>query len=81
MRLTCVGAGRLRVTDRTGGLILGTGGCQRGVVFSSEWTATAHDGRTVTITVQPATAQSATHWAMDVWTGNPVVAFAPPHTA
>ena len=73
VRLVCVGAGTARVSDHTGGLIEATSGCQRGVIFSSAWSSTRHDGRTIKITVMPGT-----RWAIDVWLGTPALTFAAP---
>ncbi len=64
VRLTCSGPGPARVTDGSGGLILGTGGCERGVIFSSAWTATKHDGRSIQVVVGPMTS-----WAVELWSG------------
>jgi hypothetical protein len=64
VRMTCSGAGKVSVIDATGGLILATGGCRSGVVFSSGWTSTAHDGRLIGVRVAPGTS-----WAVEVWSG------------
>ncbi len=64
VRLTCSGPGPARVTDASGGLILGTGGCERGVIFSSAWTATKHDGRSIHVVIGPTTS-----WAVELWSG------------
>jgi hypothetical protein len=64
LRLTCSGPGTVRVTDADGGLIMATGGCRQGVVFSSQWAATAHDRSFVRVQVA-----SATSWAVEVWSG------------
>ena len=76
VRFTCVGTGTVTITDATGGLILGIGGCQRGVIYSSAWSRTRHDGHTIKITVDPTTI-----WALDLWNGNPVVTLTGPVTA
>jgi hypothetical protein len=71
LRVTCSGTGTVTITDATGGLILGTGGCAQGVVFTSAWKRTSHDGRTIKIRVNPTTI-----WAVDLWNGNPAVRIA-----
>ena len=76
VRFTCVGAGRTRVSDHTGGLIEATAGCQRGVVYSSAWSSTERDGRTVQVTVS-----TGTRWALEVWLGNPAITFVGPAVA
>ncbi|MFI5101299.1 MAG: hypothetical protein ACHQE5_12430 [Actinomycetes bacterium] len=64
VRLTCSGPGPARVTDASGGLILGTGGCEQGVIFSSAWSATKQDGRSIRVVVDPTTS-----WALELWSG------------
>ncbi len=76
VRLTCVGPGTARVTDHTGGLIEALGGCSPGVVYSSGWASTRHDGACITVTVL-----AGTRWAVDVWLGNPALTFVPPKSA
>jgi hypothetical protein len=66
LRFTCVGPGVTRITDRTGGEILGTEGCRHGVVYGSAWSSTSHDGGFVTVRVSATTA-----WAAQVWLGQP----------
>ena len=76
VRMTCVGPGKTRISDHTGGLIMATGGCARGAIYSSAWTSTTHDGRTITVTVAVGA-----RWAVDVWLGNPAVVLAGPTSA
>jgi hypothetical protein len=76
VRLVCVGAGTAKVSDHTGGLIEATSGCQRGVIYSSAWSSTRRDGKTITVTVL-----RGTRWALDVWLGNPALTFATPAAA
>ena len=76
VRFTCVGAGTTKVSDHTGGLIEATGGCTRGVVYSSAWSSTGRDGKTITVTVLPGT-----RWAIDVWLGNPAITLTAPTSA
>ena len=76
VRLVCVGVGTARVSDHTGGLIEATSGCQRGVIYSSAWSSTRHDGKTITVTVL-----RGTRWAIDVWLGTPALTFATPASA
>jgi hypothetical protein len=68
LRITCLGTGKVWITDQTGGEILGTAGCGKGVVYSSGWKKTSHDGRVIHVEVSPATV-----WAVDLWEGNPPV--------
>ena len=76
VRMTCVGIGKVTIRDATGGLILATDGCSAGVVYSSAWHRTTHDGRRITVTVDPST-----RWAVDVWSGNPALTLAGPTQA
>lgn len=66
LRLSCSGPGRVWITDRTGGEVMGTSGCQLGVIYSVGWHTTADDGRTIFIAVDPTT-----QWVVDVWLGLP----------
>ncbi len=66
LRLSCSGPGKVWITDRTGGEIMGTSGCQLGVVYSVGWRTTSRDGSAISIAVNPAT-----QWIVDVWLGTP----------
>jgi hypothetical protein len=79
LRFTCVGSSTVKnwITDEHGGLILGTGGCGGvGVVYSSGWKKTSHDGKTIHVKVAPSA-----QWAIDVWQGNPPIKFQQPTQA
>lgn len=66
LRLACSGPGRVWVTDQTGHEILGTSGCQLGVVFGSGWRTTARDGRRIHVGVSPSAS-----WVAELWLGTP----------
>jgi hypothetical protein len=52
----------------------GTGGCGgMGVIYSSGWSKTKHDGKIIHVKVSPSTV-----WAVDLWAGNPPLKFQDP---
>ena len=64
LRVSCSGSGPVQVADATGRPIMGTSGCKQGVVFSSQWSSTSHDGRVISLRVEPTTS-----WVVEVWSG------------
>ncbi len=76
VRFTCVGPGRTQITSSGGHAMLGTLGCKAGVIYGSSYTRTKKDTRTFYVHVDPGT-----QWAMEVWSGQPVLETAPTPSA
>lgn len=61
VRFSCVGPGAVRLVDKHGGLVLGTGGCSPEAIYGSDFKASAADSL-IKLEVAPTVS-----WKVGIW--------------